>query len=241
MLPRDLKPEHFSGYPQQARRLVTEYLGALPHLPLSFLPSLLREVIEYDFKFPAERKAVEREVANLNRLSPEQLKEWFHEFDGVHLSPALEKLDWINAPAQFVEKLSAHLWATHQMYAFRKAAMDYADRLRAAVPPEEPGVPRLGITIIGQGVTKADTPLFRKLRPYGTYFSRINPENGVKQILNVAAARAKQYPVAYGHWYIEGGTTEDHDPALTCTSYPALERARAALLRKMRTEIERLG
>jgi len=57
MLPRDLKTEQFAGYPPEARKLATSYLGTLQQLPLSFLPSLLRELIDYDFKFPAERKA----------------------------------------------------------------------------------------------------------------------------------------------------------------------------------------
>ena len=52
MLPRDLKAEQFASYPPQARALVVAHLDALRQLPLSFLPSLLREVIEYDYKFP---------------------------------------------------------------------------------------------------------------------------------------------------------------------------------------------
>jgi hypothetical protein len=57
MLPHDLKPEQFSRYPPEARKLVINYLSALQRLPLSFLPSVLREAIEYDYKFPPERKA----------------------------------------------------------------------------------------------------------------------------------------------------------------------------------------
>jgi hypothetical protein len=54
MLPSDLKAEQFNGYPPEARKLVSAYVGVLRRLPLSFLASLLREAIEYDFKFPAE-------------------------------------------------------------------------------------------------------------------------------------------------------------------------------------------
>src|SRR5258708_18415022 len=121
MLPRDLKPEQFSGYPPEARKLVTNYLGALQRLPLSFLPSLLREAIEYDFRFPAERKALEREIANVNALWPEQFQEWFGGFAQIRLSQKLEHFDWVNLPGQFVEQLSAHLWTTHQLDAFRNA------------------------------------------------------------------------------------------------------------------------
>jgi len=241
MLPRDLKPEKFSGYPPEARKLVTNYIAVLQRLPLSFLPSLLRESIEYDYKFPAERKALERELANLNSLSAGQLQEWLQGFAQIHLSAALEKFDWINAPAQFVEQLSSYLWTTHQLDAFRAAAMAYADRLHAAVPPEPPSVPRLSITVVGQGVASYDEPLFRKLRAHGAYYSQVNPENGLRVLLEAVAARAKAHPAPYAHWYIDGGTQAEYDTVLTTVSYAALEPARAALLGKMRTEINRPG
>jgi hypothetical protein len=241
MLPADLKPEHFSGYPPEAKKLATNYIGALQSLPLSFLASLLREVIEYDFKFPQERETVEKELANLAALAPEQSKEWFQGFAQIRISSQLEHADWINSPAQFVEQLSAHLWSTHQLDAFRTAAVGYADRLRAAVPPEPPTVPRLGIAVIGQGVASYDAPLFRNLRAHGTYFDHLEPENGLELLLGVVAARAKAHPALYAHWYIDGGREAPHDPALTCVSYQALEPARAALTAKMRTEIERPG
>jgi hypothetical protein len=241
MLPRDLKPEQFRGYPPEARKLVTDYIAALQRLPLSFLPSLLREAIEFDYKFPPERRALERELANLNSLSAEQLKNWLQGFAEIRLSPALENFDWINAPAQFVEQLSSHLWTTHQLDAFRSAAIAYADRLRAAVPPELPATPRLGITVVGQGVASYDAPLFRKLRPHGAYYSHVKPENGLRVLLDAVGARAKAQPAAYAHWYIDGGQQAEHDAALTTVSYAALEPARAALLGKMRAEIDRPG
>ena len=205
MLPSDLKPEQFNGYPPEARKLVTGYVETLQRLPLSFVPSLLREVIDYDFKFPPERKAIEKELANLKSLSPEQVKEWFQGFAQIKQTPKLESVDWVNSPGLFVEQLSAHLWATHQLDAFRKAAMDYASRLQAVAPPEPPPVPRLGIAVIGQGATAHDEPLFRKLRAHGGYFSRVNPENGLETLLNAVAARAKAHPAPYAHWYIDGG------------------------------------
>lgn len=241
MLPRDLKPEQFAGYPPEARKIVTNCLTTLQQLPLSFVPSLLRELIDYDFKFPAERTAREKELANLRSLSEEDLKAWFQAFVQIRLSPQLEEFDWVKAPAQFVERLSAHLWTTHQLDAFRKASSDYADRLRAAVPPESPPIPRLGIAVIGQGVSSYDQPLFRRLRAHGAYFSSIKPENGLRQLLEAVAARAKAHPDPYAHWYIDGGEEVDHAAALTCVSYKSLGPARAALLRRMQVEIDRPG
>lgn len=241
MLPRDLKPEQLRAYPPEARRLAADSIPALRRLPLSFLPNLLHEIIEYDFNFPAERAALIKELASLGTLSDAQVDDLFSGFSGIKLSPQLENLDWVNAPGQFVEQLSAHLWTTHQLDAFRIAATKYADHLSAVAGAETPLIPRLGISIIGQGVASFDGHLFRKLRPYGTYFTRVKPENGLNLLLETAAARAKVHPIPYGHWYIDGGQSVDHDSALTCISYSALEPTRTALLTRIHSEVERPG
>lgn len=98
MLPRDLKAAQFSGYPPEARKLVLNHLNALQRLPLSFVPNLLREAIEYDFKFPAERRALDQELAALSSLSAPQAQEWFQPFAKIEISPQLERSDWINSP-----------------------------------------------------------------------------------------------------------------------------------------------
>jgi hypothetical protein len=241
MLPSDLKAEQFAGYPPMARKLVVARLGTLQQLPLSFVPSLLREVIEYDFKFPAERASIDQEFAILSSLSPAQLKEWFHPFSQISLSPKLEKLDWVNQPAQFVEQLSAYFWTTHQLDAFREAATDYGNRTRAAASSEPTAIPRLGIAVIGQGVPSYDGPLFRNLRKHGTYFKRVKPENGVELLLAAMETRAKAHPIPYGHWYVDGGQPADHSPLLSCVSFQQLEPARTALLKNIQTEIGKPG
>src|SRR5260221_1308597 len=241
MLPSQLKPEHFNGYPPQARKIVTENLAALRFMPLCVLPTLLREAIEYDYKFPAERRALERELANLRSLSAEQRKDWFDAFGWLQLSIAVETFDGLNSPAQFVEQLSAHLWTTHQQDAYRKAAVEYGNRLQTAAPPEELPVSRVGISVIGEGAAAGSTPLFRKLRAHGVYYTHVNPENGLQQLLDFAAARAKAQPLPYAHWYIDGGQESAYDSALTCVSYHALQPARIALYGKMQKEIEQPG
>jgi hypothetical protein len=241
MLPRDLKSEHFTGYPPEARKFVTSYLGTLQQLPLSFLPGLLREIIDYDFKFPAERSARERELAKLSSLSTAELKEWFHAFAEITVSAQLEAFDWVRSPAQFVEQLSAHLWTTHQLDAFRKASNEYADRLTAAVPPEPPPIRRLGISVIGQGVASYDGPLFRKLRSHGARFTQVKSENGFAMLMEAVAARAKAHPAPFGHWYVDGGKAGSCPAGITSVSYKGLEPARVALLRKIQGELDRPG
>lgn len=241
MLPSDLQAKQFDGYPPEARRLAVVNLGTLQQLPLSFLPNLLREMIDYDFKFPAERTAIEKELANLRSLSKVQISQWFQAFSQLSLSSKLEHLDWINRPAQFVEQESAYLWTTHQLDAFRRAAIDYGDRLQSVVPVEPIPVQRLGIAIIGQGVASFDGPLFRNLRKHGTYFEKVKPDNGLELLLTAVASRAKSHPTPYGHWYVDGGQAADHSPLVTSVQYRALEPVRAALLKYMQAEIEQPG
>jgi hypothetical protein len=240
-LPSDLKADQFIGYPPKARDLVVAHLRTLQQLPLSFLPSLLREVIDYDVKFPAERASIDQELVALSSLSPAQLQEWFHSFSQLSLSPKLEKLDWINQPAQFVEQLSAYLWTTHQLDAFREAAIAYGNRTQSLAPPEPPAIPRLGIAVIGQGVESYDQPLFRNLRKDCTYFTRIKPESGVDLLLSAVASRTKAHPASYGHWYVDGGQPANYSPLLSCVSFQKLEPVRAALLKDIQTEIAKPG
>src|ERR1700733_9480650 len=241
MLPRDLKIEQFNGYPPEAHKLIAAHLAALQQLPLSFVPSLLREVIDYDYKFPIERAVIEKELVKLSSLSAAQLQEWFQAFSRIMISAKLEHLDWVDQPAQFVEQLSEYLWGTHQLDAFRQAALEYGDRLRTAAPADPVPVRRLGIAVIGQGVDSYEAPLFRNLRKQGAYFGRVKPDNGLALLLNAVAARAKAHPVAYGHWYVDGGQPAECDPLLTCVSYQGLAPARVALLRNIQTELQRPG
>ena len=241
MLPSDLKAEQFAAYPPEARKLVTAHLEALQRLPLSFLPSLLNEVIEYDFKFPAERTAIDKELSTLSSLALAQIKEWFQTFSRLSLSSKLENFDWVNQPAQFLEQLSAYLWTTRQLDAFREAAIAYGNRSQIVAVPEPIAMHRLGIAAIGQGVASYDAPLFRDLREHGTYFKQVKHENGVELLLNAVAARAQAHPIPYGHWYVDGGQAVDHSPLLSCVSFQNLEPVRSALLKNIQIEIEKPG
>jgi hypothetical protein len=241
MLPRDLKPEQFRAYPPKARNLAVNNLRTLQQLPLSFLPNLLCEVIEFDYKFPVERQRISKEIEKLGSLSSTQMQEWIRSFRELSLPPKLEQLNWLDQPSQFVEQFSAYLWSTRQLDAFRKAAKEYGDRLQAAISPDQPVISRLGIATIGQGLDTYDGRLFRNLREHGTYFSHINPENGIQQLMKAVAVRAQAYPVPYAHWYVEGGQAVEHGPMLTHVSYQALEPERLVLLNKMQAEIKRPG
>ncbi|HEY0784310.1 MAG TPA: hypothetical protein VGD62_00465 [Acidobacteriaceae bacterium] len=241
MLPSSLKADSFERYPPDAARLALAHLEVLQRLPLAFLPSLLRELIDYDARFPAERASIDAELAHLSSLTPAQSLEWLGAFSQLRLSPALEHSDWVNQPGLFLEQLSAYLWSTHQLDAFRAAATAYGDRLSSALPAQPPPLRRLGIAILGQGVASYDSPLFANLREHGTYFHKVIPDRGLEKLLQVAASRAQAHPISYAHWYVDGGDAASSSPLLTTVSYTGLEPARNALLRNMQSQISKPG
>jgi hypothetical protein len=242
MQPTDLKPDDFAGYPPLAQKLALANLPLFRRLPLSFLPSLLLQLSDYDFRFPEERRSIDAELSVLSTLTVPRLDEWFAPFVQLKLSSKLEHANWVSQPAAFLEDESAWLWTTQQQDAFRAAATDYGSRLQKSVPPAPPlPLPRLGIAIIGQGVTSWDGPLFSNLRPYGTLFTEIEPQGAFSFLLGAVEARASAHPLPYGHWYVEGGVPADHSPQITCVSWDALSPVRVSLLNFMQKQIHQTG
>jgi hypothetical protein len=239
VLPNQLTAASFAAYPPEARELATQQLALLRRLPLAFLPLLLRELIVYDWKFPLERKELTRQFAYLGSLAEGRLLAAMSAFAQLKLARELEQTDWVNAPATFSEQLSAHLWATHQIDSFRVAAVEYVRKASESAPDAALPTHRLGIAVIGQGVVKTSGyRLFRKLRPQGVYFTRIKSTAGVRVLLDAAAARARQHPIPYGHWYIDGGANLAGAEGLTQISYAALSAPRTAVQNRMRKTYE---
>ena len=233
MLPSQLVARSFEGYPEVARRIAATHIAVLKRLPLGFLPLLLRELIVYDWKFPAERRELDGQFAYLESLETGQLTKEMAAFSQLRLSPALEKLDWVNAPSLFAEQLTAHLWATHQIDGFRAGAVAYIQKSSAALPPERLQTHRLGIAVIGQGVEQNRYRLFRKLRPHGTYYTHVQAANGMATLLEAASKRAASHKLPYGHWYIDGSSTPAMPEGMTGVSYAALSGPRSALQNRM--------
>ena len=233
MLPAQLKPDNFSAYPPQGRSLAAANIPLLQELPLGFVPFLLREIITYDWKFPAERKEFDSQLAYLKALSSKQREGEMERFSKLHLTSQLEDFDWVNSPAQFLEQLSAHLWATHQMDGFRAASEDYVHKFYASLPAEKPPIPRLGIAVIGHSVATNQYPLFRKLRHSGVYFNNVNPTAGFDAIVAAIQSRATAHPIPYAHWYIDGAQKFATIPNVTSLAYDDLAKVRSALAARM--------
>ncbi len=239
MLPNQLAAESFRGYPTEARRLAERHVALMRGLPLGFIPLLLKEVIVYDWKFPAERRDVERQFAYLQGLSPEQVAKTMAAFSGLRLTEALAKTDWVNSPAVFTEQLTAHLWTTHQIDAFRAAAVDYVAKSSAVLPDGPLPAHRLAIAVIGHGARNDEYRLFRKLRPQGLYFTQVKHGGGLETLAAIVAKRAAAHPQPYGHWYIDGGTSGVSLPdSVAHISYAALSPVRARLQSLMQKSYE---
>ncbi len=246
MRPAELRPSTFAAYPPQGRKVADEQLGLLQELPLVLVPILLRELIAYDWKFPAERRELQRQFEFLSKATAAQRSSVMEGFRGLSPGPEVASTDWVNDPSGFMEKLTAWLWSTHQMDHFRQIADTYAAAVDESLPAPPPRMPRLGMVVIGAEVTDANQPLFRKLRPHGVHLSKVKPDDGLAIVLAEASRRAgaaqEEQTVArapgrsYDHWYIDGGSAAQSS-GLIQVSYAKLERPRALLLERIQRAI----
>jgi hypothetical protein len=231
---QQIHSEQFQSYPPQAKQIATSHIALLQQLPLAFLPLLLREVIVYDWKFPAERDEIDRQLRYLASLTTGQLSSAMSSFAQVKLSPELEAMDWIAAPTRFSEKLSAYLWATHQIDDFSRAAEDYIRLFNTAIPEADAPAARLALVVLAQELKQTNYPLFRKLRPHGVYFSQVDPGSSYRLLLDTVAARSQAHPSPYGHWYIDGGQQATPPSSqIALVDYDSLKPVRKELIRKM--------
>lgn len=238
MLPDQLTAESFAAYPPEARKLATRNIEILRRLPLAFVPLLLRELIVYDWKFPAERVDLDRQFAYLGSLSAAAFRAEMARFADLKLKHELEQIDWVNSPAIFSEQLSAHLWATHQIDTFSSAAVEYVAKATAFAPDPALATHRLAIAVIGQGVATSEYRLFRKLRPHGVYYTQVKSAGGVRALVDAVQARAAAHPAPYAHWYIDGGVPLGARDGVTSVSWQALSAPRAALQSRMQKTYE---
>ncbi len=239
MKPSQLEASHFTAYPPLARQLAVAHLPLLRQLPVSFLPLLLREVIAYDYKFPAERADLDHQFRYLEALDPGQLRQSMAPFAQLQVTSDVEGLDWVNTPGLFSEQLSATLWKTHQIETFRSAAVQYVDKMNAARKEAPLATHRLGIVVVGHGVKENGQPVFRKLRPHGVHYAKVDDRNGYDTILKAVAARAARYPEPFAHWRVEGGALDAFKAeGLTSISYASLTPVRAQLQSRIQKAFE---
>lgn len=224
MQPRDLQDSSFVRYMPEARSLAQAHIGLLRRIPLSLLPLLLLQVREYDVSFPAERAYLDLQLRVLAKMDDDDFNAVMHPFAGIDIPAELASLNWVEQSQQFSERLTAWLWAQHQIDGYHHAAEMYQQRIEREIQKSQSVPPRYTFVMLGRGVTTTERPLFRKLSKYGTVFTNIDPTGGTAAIFAEAAARERQFPIPYGHWYIEGGEALPA-PSLTTTSYSRLAPA----------------
>lgn len=235
MLPSELKPESFSRYLPKARAVAVANLAIIQQLPLPLVVLLLQQLIGYDWRFPAEQRMIDDQFSYLQGLSAGQREQTLRGFAGVKISQSLERMDWIGAPQSFVESFTAHLWSTHQIERFQDSANSYVEAWRKAIPESLPPMQRVCIVVLDKSLSSPGAALFRKLRPNGLFFPSLNPAGAWQQALAFANSRAAKHPIAYGHWYIDGGSPDVlADSRLARISWKDLEPVRAGILARFR-------
>ena len=229
MQPSQLSAESFKSYPPKGRALAVANLGLLQELPLGFVPFLLKDILAFDWKFPTEQAEMTNQISYLSKLWEQQRKREMEPFAALKLNDKLENADWVNQPAQFLEQLSAHLWATQQMDGFRDASESYVRKFNGSLPAVVLPGPRLGIAVFGEGASGSGYKLFRKLRRTGVYFSKVNPGKGRESIQAALQARAAAYKIPYAHWCVDGADLPTALPGFACISYNGLSEVRSKL------------
>jgi hypothetical protein len=241
MRPDQLSESSFSHYPTEARKLAATNIGLLRELPIAFVPALLRELVIYDWKFPAERQELDYQFSFLNQQKTDELTALMAPFRNINVAEPLQALDWVNAPADFSEQFSAFLWATDQIGAFRQASTDYVKHLNLSRASSPPPIARLAMVLVGNGTQSAREPLFRKLRPQGVYFVNIATSNDLNPFFSILRKRSVANPARFAHWYVDGADLVQHDAAWSSVSYNALRPVRQSLLQKMTSAMQPNG
>jgi hypothetical protein len=178
-------------------------LSVLRNLPLTLLVSLLRELSEFDWLFPAEQKALQGQMDSLGALPAKKRADLLGEFERVTVPGNLQAMDWVNDPKRFLEALAAWLWSSSQIDQFHKAARDYADAIDMGQSP--PPVPRVSVVILPAGLDNPGQVLFRKLRPHGTLYDAVASDAELGELAAWIASRTQKTPQPLSHFYIDGG------------------------------------
>ena len=231
MTPDQLSAASFSTYPPKAQQFAIDHLALLRQLPVSVAPAFLREIIVFDWRFPAERRTFERQCAWLESLPPEQRAHLLAPFQQISVPPTLAAKDWVHAPQPFLAELTAYLWSSSQIDAYRHAAQD----LLAAPLDQTPQKDRLAIVVVGKDAVAPSPQLFHKLAPHGVTLHNLQwtadtPGNLHATLQRHAGAQAAPYT----RWYIDGGEPWPHNAeAVDLLSYATLRPVRESVLDRM--------
>jgi hypothetical protein len=103
---------------------------------------VLRQMIQYDWCFPAERKQLSVQFDLLGRMDAASFDALMASFSVILLSPELREMDWVDHPQQFSEQLTAYLWSQQQIDRYHEAAQGYQEYLTKSLAEKTPPTPR---------------------------------------------------------------------------------------------------
>ncbi len=238
MRPDELRAQSFAQYPTAAREFAVQHLSLLQRLPLLICPSFLRQIEQWDTGFPAEQDFLRRQCDFLLGMRPEKFAELVAPFERITASAELQASDWVHGPAAFIAELSAYLWASGQINAFRAASTAFF----AAIPEVDTHPHRLTIVVLGRDAAAPQTTLFRKLKKRGVELTALENRDMPGQISRAFLRHAEQSREPYAHWYVDGGDpwTEEYGtaPGTIRISYPALGPLRDRTLARMERALD---
>ena len=231
MTPAQLSAASFQQYPAEAQRFAQEHLPLLRELPLAIAPAFLREIIVLDYRFPAERRTFERQCRWLESLQADERSRLLAPFRQILLPTELADKDWIGAPQPFMEQLTAYLWSSSQIDAYRQAAQ----KLLAA--PADASIAeqhRTVAVIVGKDAAAPHPQLFRKLSPLGVTLTNLRwTPQAPAQIHAMLQGGDAAEPAPYARWYIDGGEPWGQAAGANLLSYAQLRPVREAILARM--------
>jgi len=235
MQPSQLTVSSFSSYPEIARNEAVSNLPLLREFPLPLLASVLRELSRFDLLFPAEQDTIAGQLRTLTALNGQERIRVFSQFAALSVPSSLSEMDWVNAPKHFLEALTTHLWASHQIDAFHVAAFAYAATVVGSTQEVSPPLPRVSVVMLAPDLERTGYPLFRKLRPHGVFFEEVNTESGYAEIAAWLARRGAQLPAPLTHFYVDGSDPliASRSP-LEVLSWTGIAPVRQELLARMR-------
>ena len=123
----------FSSYPPEGRALAAKNLDTLRQLPTALLPVFLVELKVYDWQFPIEQREILRRLAFL-QANPDSVSG----FRQISVPRTMEQKESIAVPQRFLAAMSAYLWSSLQIDAYRRAAGEFIRLYRAAGTPVMP-------------------------------------------------------------------------------------------------------
>src|SRR5215469_14790387 len=89
-----LRESDFQKYPPEAKNLALQHIALLQQLPTAFTVVFLREVIDYDWRFPAERGELDDQLRYLGAMSPEKLQTTMAGFASLSATSAIARERW---------------------------------------------------------------------------------------------------------------------------------------------------